>query len=82
MADQGFTIKEDLLMHGAELYIPPAARVTEQFDKCSAKKSKQVYNLRIHVEGAINRIKKFHILKNVLPISLVHLADEISVVTV
>ena len=81
MADRGFTIKEDLLMRGAELYIPPAARGTEQFDKCSAKKTKQVANLRIHVERAINRIKNFHILKNVLPISLVPLADEINVVT-
>ena len=69
MADRGFTIKDDLLMRGAELYIPPAARCAEQFDKCSAKKPKQVANLRIHVECAINRIKKFHILKNVLPIS-------------
>ena len=42
-----------------------------------AKKTKEVANLRIHGERAINRLMKFKILKNVVPINMVTHADSI-----
>ena len=41
------------------------------------EKTKVVANLRIHVERAIERIKRFRLLKYTLPISLLPLADDI-----
>ena len=41
------------------------------------KKTKDIVNLRIHGERAINRIKVFHILKNTLPITMLHHVDDI-----
>ena len=61
MADRGFQSQEDLLLHFCRLFIPPGARVNNQMTKI--KKKKEVSNLRIHVERAINRIKFFRVLK-------------------
>ena len=41
------------------------------------RKTKDVANLRIHVERAINRIKFYRILKNTLPITMLHQVDDI-----
>jgi hypothetical protein len=41
------------------------------------KKTKDVANLRIHVERAINRIKTYRILKTILPVSMLHHCDDI-----
>ena len=41
------------------------------------EKTKEVANLRIHVERAINRLKEFNILKNVVPINMLTHADSI-----
>jgi len=43
-------------------------------------KTKKVANARIHVERAINRIKWFKILSNVLPLTLIPLFDDILLV--
>jgi len=77
MVDRGFTIQEDLLHLGATLEIPPSSSGLEQMTSNNVAKTKAIANARIHVERAIDRIKCFDILKNVLPISLVPLADDI-----
>ena len=41
------------------------------------KHTKDVANIRIHVERAINRIKTYRIFKSVLPITMLHHADDI-----
>ena len=46
----------------------------------NVKKTKEIANARIHVERAIGRMKHFSILKNRLPITIVPLIDEISIV--
>jgi len=43
------------------LSVPPGARVKAQMTTAECKKTKDVANLRIHVERAINRIKTFRI---------------------
>ena len=63
MADRGFQIKEDLLHHYCHLAVPPGACAKSQMTATECKKTKQVANVRIHVERAISRLKTFRILK-------------------
>ena len=76
MADRGFQIREELMLRFCSLSVPPGARVKSQMTKVECKKTKDVANLRIHVERAINRIK-YRILKNILPITMLHHVDDI-----
>ena len=57
MADRGFQIREELLVRYCYLIVPPGARAKSQFTEEEVKKTKEVANLRIHVERAINRLK-------------------------
>ena len=77
MADRGFQIREDLLNYYCTLSIPPGARLKDQMTAAECKKTKEIANLRIHVERAINRIKTYRILKNVMPMTLLPLIDDI-----
>lgn len=77
MADRGFNIKEDLLMKKAELLIPPGARGREQLSEKDVTITKVIANLRIHVERAIERLRRFSILKGTIPLSLLPLTDDI-----
>ena len=77
MADRGFQIKEEIMLRICSLSVPPGARVKSQMTMAERKKTKDVANLRIHDERAINRIKFFHILKKMLPIIMLHHADDI-----
>ena len=70
-------IKEELYLKYCTLSVPPGARTKSQMTKEECKTTKQIANLRIHVERAINRLKTYRILKTVLPISLLHHADNI-----
>ena len=76
MADRGFQIQEDLLLHFCNLQVPPGARTKSQMTK-KVQKTKETTNLRIHVERAINRIKNYRILKGTLPITMMQHVDEI-----
>ena len=80
MADRGFTISEDLLLHHARLHIPPGKRGQEQLSKAEVKKTKEIANLRIYVEQAIRRLKTFRLIKYELPISLLENIDDIVIV--
>lgn len=77
MADRGFQIQEDLMLHHAELEVPPGAQGNRQMTRAKVKKTKVVANLRIHVERAINRLKDFKILNNTMPINMVSVSDDI-----
>jgi len=77
MVDRGFNIREDLLTKYADLIIPPGARGKEQMSGADVNKTKSIANLRIHIERAIERIKRYRILQCILPISLLPLADDI-----
>ena len=79
MADKGFTIKEDLMVRGATLEIPPPSSGLEQMSKDKFIVTEKIANARIHVERAIGRMKAFPILRKALPIALVPLIDDILV---
>ena len=77
MADRGFQIKEELMMKFCTLSVPPGARVKSQMTNSECKTTKDVANLRIHIERAINRIKTYRILKSIVPITMLHSCDDI-----
>ena len=77
MADRGFNIEEDLITRGVRLNIPPFLRGKEQFDEDEIITTRRIASLRIHVERAMERIKKFHIFDGVLPASLTDIADRL-----
>ena len=80
MADRGFTIREELVLRNATLHIPPPSAGIEQQTREAVQKTKKIANARIHVERAIGRLKWFSLLKNVLPVNLVPLIDDIIIV--
>ena len=77
MAERDFQVREDLLHHYCKLSIPPGARVKSQMTASEFRKTKEVANLRIHVEHAISRINTFRILKNTLTLTMLLYADDI-----
>ena len=80
MADRGFLIREEVMMRRADLVIPPAAKGAQQMSAGDVKATtKEIANLRIHVERAIQRLKTltFRIRKYTLPLTLLPVIDNI-----
>ena len=77
MADRGFPIKEELMLLRAELLMPPGRRGVSQMSRSDVLKTKAIANRRIYVEQAIRRMKKIHIIKNELPLTLIQHIDDI-----
>jgi len=67
MADKGFTL-QDLLPLGVSLNIPPFLGSSAQMPAQDVVHTQEICCLRIHVERAINKIKKFHIWDGVVPL--------------
>ena len=80
MADRGFHIQEYLLLHFCNLQVLPGARTKSQMTIKEVQKAKEIANLRIHVERAINRIRNYRILKVTLPITMMQHFDKIILV--
>lgn len=77
MADRGFPLREDLLMKGATLTIPPPSSGIEQMTQENVRATKRIANARIHVERAIGRMKNFALLRHVMPLTLLPISDDI-----
>ena len=60
------------------LSVPPGARVKAQMTTAECKTTKNVANLRIHVECATNRIKTCRILKLISAITILRNIDDIA----
>ena len=69
LADRGFDIVDDLAMVGASLAIPPFTKGKPQLSQREVEFSRQLSNVRIHVERAIGRMKCYKILQANLLIS-------------
>ena len=71
LADRGFTIADDLAVHGVKLEIPAFTRGKGQLSQRDVELSKQLSKVRIHVEWVIGNLKnKYTILKGPLPVNL------------
>ena len=75
MADKGFTI-QDLLPLGTTLNIPPFLGQNSQMGAEDVIRTQQIASVRIHVEGAINRIKNYNIWSGVVPLSSFGLVNQ------
>ena len=76
LADRGFNITEELGLHGATLEIPAFTKGKSQLSQREVETSRKLSNVRIYVERAIGRMKRFKILQNVFEISLLKTSDE------
>lgn len=80
LADRGFTIAEDLMIHGAKLEIPSFTRGKSQLTQREVENSKQLSTVRIHVERVIGHLKKkYKILRGPLPVNLLKHCDDTTV---
>lgn len=70
MADKGFLITDLTTPKGIELIIPPFKRNNRQFLPHEVRATKDIANLRIHVERQMERIKNFRIVQGVMPITM------------
>ena len=70
MADRGFTIEDDLKAIKVHLNIPSFLRGRDQLTAAEVKESQTIASVRIHVERAIQRIKKFKVIQNTIPLTL------------
>ena len=78
LVDRGFTIADDLAIHGAKLEIPSFTRGKQQLNQRDVELSKQLSRVRIHVERVIGLLKnKYLIPKGPLAIGLLkHKGDQ------
>ena len=76
MADRGFDVK-NILPPGVTLNIPPFKGTRAQLTANETEETARIASVRIHVERAIGRVKNYHILDGVLPLSLHSTANQI-----
>ena len=79
LADRGFTVEEEIATMGGILEIPSFTKGKERLSAKEVALSRQIANVRIHVERVIGRMRKFNILNTVIPLSQVDLLDNIMV---
>ena len=77
LADRGFFIESVLAMQGAVLKIPSFTKGKKQLTAKEVEKSRQLSNVRIHIESVIGRLRKFNILNNTIPIQQIDLLDDV-----
>ncbi|XP_002738809.1 uncharacterized protein LOC100367476 [Saccoglossus kowalevskii] len=70
LADRGFTIRDVLFDKKADLNIPPFLHGRDRFTVQEEAETKQIAKVRIHVERAIERLKKYRLFQKTIPLSL------------
>ena len=72
LADRGFTISEDVQLHGGKLEIPSFTRGKSQLSQKEVEFSQKLARVRIYVERVICLLKnKYTILQGILPITII-----------
>ena len=69
MADRGFVTYGELKELGVVLNIPCFLAGRDQLTAAEVKKSQSIASVRIHIERAIQRVKKFRVLRNEIPLT-------------
>ena len=77
MADRGFNIGDECASHNIDLNIPPFCYGRGQLSATEVVQTRRIASLRIHVEWAINQIKRYRILDTAVPISMTNTIDQI-----
>ena len=81
MADRGFTIQDLLAPLNVTLNIPSFLAGKDQLSEDEALESQTIAAVRIHVERAIERIKRFRQIRNEIPLTLNGSINQIWTVT-
>ena len=77
MVDKGFkNIEELLLERQASIAIPPFLGKRTKFTEAEEMYTRKIAKARIHVERYNERVKKFKLIGNTIPINLVHCASQ------
>ena len=74
MADRGFDIQDELAIRGVRLNILPFLKGKSQLSESELVETRRIASVRIHVERAMERIKNFHILDQIIPSSMSNIA--------
>ena len=77
LGDRGFTIEEELATYGSTLTVPRFTRGKSQMSAKEVEKSREISNVRIHVECVIGRLRDFRIMQSIIPITQVSLLDNV-----
>ncbi|XP_020904289.1 uncharacterized protein LOC110242620 [Exaiptasia diaphana] len=80
MADRGFNVRDLLTKKKVYLNMPPFSKKGKQLSRAATKSTRQIAQVRIHVERAIERLKDFKIFQGNMPLTLTPLADHVLVV--
>ena len=75
MADRGFNLGDLVTKRNATLNIPLFAN-GKQLSTKACTKTRRIASLRIHVDRAIQRMKKFRLLQGVIPFSIAAVANQ------
>lgn len=70
MAHKGFTIGDLIEPIGCKVTMPTFLSSKGKFSKKGIDSSKQVHNLRVHVERAIRRVKELHFCDRIIPLTV------------
>ncbi|KAL1469922.1 hypothetical protein MTO96_040772 [Rhipicephalus appendiculatus] len=68
MADRGFKLHPYLEVQGIKMNMPAFTKGKDQLRESEVTETRRIASLRIRIERAINRIKRYRIFKQVLPI--------------
>ena len=77
MADKGFLISDMTTAKAVDLIIPPFKRSKKQFLPHEVIATRDIANLRIHVERQMERVKNFRIVQGVMPITMASQSSKI-----
>ena len=80
LADRGFTLEDEFMFRNCKLVIPAFTRGKKQLSARDVEETRQLANIRIHVERAMERIKNFRILSDKVPLYLVPHVDNIMMI--
>ena len=77
MAERGFTIESELKELKVDLNIPSFLGGRAKLTAAEVKESQTIASVRIHVKRAIQRVKKFKVIRNEMPLTLHGSANEL-----
>ena len=77
MADHGFTIGSDLKKLKVDVNIPSFMGRRAQLTAAELKESQTITSGRIHAERAIQKVQKFKLIRNKMPLTLHSSANQL-----